>query len=134
MKFAAWLLALLLATPVHAQIMYPPRAIPVVASATGTVAVTTATLPASANMITNICGFSIRSTATAAVTGNATVTGTGTMNFTQAIPASPQLGSVDYSFIPCIPGTAINTAIAVNSIAPGSGGIVSVTAWGFQLR
>jgi hypothetical protein len=116
---------------------YPAGATPITATATGTTAATTATLAGVAAKTTFLCGFSIRANATAAATGNATVTGTitGTLNFTQwtAPLASgigitePPIGSV------CIPASAVNTGIAVVSAAPGSGGTVSVTAWGYQL-
>jgi len=110
-------------------------ATPVTASATGTTAATTATLPGAASKTTYLCGFSIDANATAAVAGNATVTGTisGTLNFTQGVAATPAVGSVNRTFNPCVPASAVNTGIAVNSIAPGTGGVVSVTAWGFQL-
>ena len=108
----------------------------VTASAIGTTAATTATLPGAAGKTTYLCGFSIRAAATALVVGNATVTGMlgGTLNFTQVTLAStvgvgvvePPLGHQ------CIPASAVNTAIAVNSAAPGTGGAVSVAAWGFQ--
>ena len=124
----------LLASPAFAQ-TFPLNAIPVTATATGTTGATTATLPASPLLTTYICGFAIDANATAAVTGMATITGTitGTMNFNQFVaPLASSIGSVNRSFNPCIPASSINVAIAVNSIAPGSGGTVSVTAWGFQ--
>lgn len=121
--------------PIGGASVYPPGATPITASATGTTTATTATLAASANAHTYICGFSIRANATAAVTGNATVTGTvtGTLNFTQwTAPVASGIGLVEQAFSPCIISSAINTGIAVISAAPGSGGVVSVTAWGFQ--
>ena len=113
---------------------YPVGATPETASATGTTAATTATLAAASNVTTYICGFSIRANATAAVTGNATVTGTitGTLNFTQwTAPLASGIGLVEETFEPCVPASATNTTIAVVSAAPGSGGVVSVTAWGY---
>lgn len=116
---------------------YPSGATAITISATGTTGATTATLAAVGGKTTYICGLSIRATATAAAVGNATVTGTvtGTLNFTQfsqaastgMVPLEPNLGSV------CIPASTTNTAIAVISAAPGTGGVVSVTAWGYQL-
>jgi hypothetical protein len=118
---------------------YPIGAVPIAVSATGTTLATAATLPAAPGQTTYICGFSIRAVATANAAGNATVTGTlgGTLNFTHFIPAlstaaaaaplEPPLGSF------CLPASAINTAIVVTSAAAGSGGVVSVTVWGFQL-
>jgi hypothetical protein len=115
---------------------YPNGAIPITATATGTTGATTATLAANATLKTYICGFSIRANATAAATGNATVTGvvTATINFTQwTAPNAAGLGVTEEVFMPCVPSSATNTAIAVVSAAPGTGGVVSVTAWGYQL-
>jgi hypothetical protein len=116
---------------------YPTAAIPISASATGTTAATTATLAASATGLkTFLCSFSIRANATNAVTGNATITGTvtGTLNYTQwTAPLASGVGIVQQEFSPCVPSSAVNTAIAVISAAPGSGGVVSVTATGYQL-
>ena len=109
---------------------------PVTISATGTTAATTATLPAVAGKTTYLCGFSIRANATAAATGNATVTGTisGTLNFTQwTAPLASGLGVTEPNIGNiCIPGSAVNTAINVISAAPGTGGVVSVSAWGYN--
>lgn len=115
---------------------YPNGAVPITASATGTTGATTATLAASASIKTYICSFSIRANATAAATANSTVTGTvtGTLNFTQwTAPNASGLGLTEMIFTPCVPSSAINTGIAVISAAPGTGGVVSVTATGYQL-
>jgi len=115
---------------------YPVGAVPYTATATGTTAATTATLAGAASVTTYICGFSIRANATAAATGNATVTGviTATMNFTQwTAPLASGLGITEMIFSPCIPASATNTSIAVVSAAPGAGGVVSVSAWGYKL-
>lgn len=115
--------------------LYPSGATAITASTTGTTAATTATLAGTANKTTYICGFSIRANATAAATGNATVTGTisGTLNFTQwTAPLASGIGLNEQNFSPCIPASATNTGIAVISAAPGSGGVVSSTAWGYQ--
>jgi hypothetical protein len=115
---------------------YPATAVPITASATGTTAATTATLTAVTGHTTYICGFSIRANATAAATNNATVTGTisGTLNFTQwTAPLASGLGVTEEAFVPCIPASAVTTSIAVVSGAPGSGGVVSVTAWGYSI-
>ncbi len=114
---------------------YPVGAVPVTASTTGTTAATTATLPANASAKTWICGVQIGSTATAAAAGNATVTGVvgGTLNFTMGTGLSPAVVNTNIPFSPCLPSSAINTGIAVVSAAPGSGGVISVSAEGYQL-
>jgi hypothetical protein len=115
---------------------YPAGSTPITISGTGTTGATTATLATGASVTTYICGFSIRANATAAATGNATVTGTitGTLNFTQwTAPNASGLGVTEEIFQPCIPASAVNTGIAVISAAPSTGGVVSVTAWGYTL-
>jgi hypothetical protein len=115
---------------------YPDGAVPYQATATGTTGATTATLAGASSVTTYICGFSIRANATATATGNATVTGASTTppNFTQwTAPLASGLGVTEETFTPCIPASAANTSIAVVSAAPGSGGVVSVTAWGYKL-
>lgn len=123
------------AVPTSTASQYPSGSTPITASATGTTAATTATLAASASLKTYICGFSIRANATAAATANSTVTGTitGTLNYTQwTAPLASGIGLTEQIFTPCIPSSVVNTAVAVVSAAPGSGGVVSVTAWGYQ--
>lgn len=48
-------------------------------------------------------------------------------------PLASGIGLVEETFYPCVKSSAVNTAIAVISAAPGSGGIVSVSAWGYQM-
>jgi hypothetical protein len=123
-------------TSVTLASQYPVGAVAETASATGTTAATTATLAATSGKTTYVCGLSIRANATAAATGNATVTGTvtGTLNFTQwTAPLASGLGTTEETFNPCLPASATNTAIAVVSAAPGIGGVVSVSAWGYQM-
>lgn len=127
-----------LPSPVNgASPAFPSGSTPITASATGTTAATTATLAGVSGKTTYLCGFSIRANATAAATGNATVTGTitGTLNFTQwTAPLASGVGVTEPAIGPaCIPASAANTGIAVISAAPGLGGTVSVSAWGYQL-
>ena len=118
---------------------YPIGATPITVSATGTTLATAVTLPAVAGQTTYLCGFSIRSTANVAAVGTATVAGTlgGTLNYTHwtgPVAGGGGLGILEPPFGPdCVPASATNVAIVVTSAAPGTGGTVSVTAWGFQL-
>lgn len=115
---------------------YPGTAVPYTASTTGTTGATTATLAGAASVTTYICGMSVRSNATAAATGNITVTGTisATMNFTHwTAPLASGIGITEMIFKPCVPASAANQSVAVVSPAPGSGGTISVTAWGYKL-
>lgn len=146
---AAWLLTwtilfLVLAPPAFSQAPsgpstgtgYPAGAVAVQASTTGTTAATTATLAAGVGDTTYLCGFDIGSTATAAAAGNATVTGLsgGTLNFEMGTGTSPAVVHTTQNFNPCLPGAAQDATVAVVSAAPGAGGVISVTAWGYQKR
>lgn len=115
---------------------YPANSTPITASTTGTTGVVTATLAGVAGKTTYISGFVITADATALTTGTATVTGTvtGTLNFVQTVTAVTSGAAVlSIPFNPAIPASAVNTGIAVNSIAAGTGGVTAVSAWGYQL-
>lgn len=133
------LAALFVACPAQAQIAYPPGAIPITASASGTTAAVVASIPALANKTAVICGFYYAgSNATAAQSGSVTVAGVvgGTMSFgypTLALGAAvPNTGPVDEAFTPCIPATTAGAAITVTGPSLGAGATVATTTvWGF---
>lgn len=146
MKQRFILAALLLATPAAAQqppwyggaatgTTYPNFSIPIVASATGTNAATTVTLPGIVGKTTFICGFSATSSnATTANGGNITVSGlvpAGTLNFAYEGPATGQ-GVLVVPFRPCIPASAPNTPIVITAPAAGAGSNQAASAWGYQ--
>lgn len=115
---------------------YPSGATAITASATGTTAATTATLAGTSGKTTYICSYSIRANATAAATVLDTVTGVITATMSSELwvaPAASGLGVDEQIFSPCVPASATNTDIAVVSGAPGTGGVVSVHATGYQL-
>lgn len=118
------------------SLQYPQGATPVTASAVGTTGATAATLPGVAAKTTYLCGFSVRANATAAVTGNITVAGviTGTLNYTHwTAPLASGIGITEPPIgTSCIPASAVNTGIVVTGPAPGAGGTISTSAWGYQ--
>jgi hypothetical protein len=118
---------------------YPANATPLVAIATGTTGAVAATFAAQPGRKNYICGFSVSpGSAATAITIQVTVTGllTGTMTWAVGAPvtAAGTTGTtLTQNFNPCIPASAINTAIAVNSGALGTSGINNdVQSWGFQ--
>jgi hypothetical protein len=115
---------------------YPSGATAITASATGTTTATTATLAGTSGKTTYICSYSIRANATAATTVQNTITGVITATMTHQMwvaPAASGIGVDEQVFNPCVPASGTNTGIAVVSGAPGSGGLVSATATGYQL-
>lgn len=113
---------------------FPNSATPLTATGIGTTAATTATLTASASKFTYICGFTISADATTALAAAATVTGTvtGSLNYIQNVGAATAAGILTQTFNPCIPSSAVNTAIVVTSAAAGLAGNTAVNAWGYQ--
>ena len=107
-------------------------------SATGTSAAFTATLAVgTASQTVYICGAEIDAAATAGLAVAATITGTvtGTLNFVEEVSTltGTGVGRNVYNFNPCIPASAANTTIVVHAGAAGSGGISSISAWGYLL-
>ena len=140
MRIVSFLVALFISSGAVAQsTSYPAGAIPFTASASGTTAAVTATITAVANKTAVICGFYYAgSNATAAQSGVVTITGItgGTMSYafpTLALGATvPNTVPIDEAFLPCIPATGTNTAIAVAGPALGSGApVATVTVWGY---
>lgn len=119
---------------------FPVGATPVTGSGTGTTGAVTATLAGVASKTTYVCGFSVTLTnPTAATNTSVTLTGviTGTMTFgaptlaAAATVAQPE--KVVQNFYPCIPASAANTSIVVNSPALGAGAPLNTAAvWGYQ--
>jgi hypothetical protein len=118
---------------------YPSGAQNLQVAATGTTAAVAATLPAQVGQFTYICGFAVTpGSATTAIVNTVTVTGLdATFNYTTASPTTGAgaTGTVLLqNFTPCLPASAINTAIVVTQSALGAGGAnADVNAWGYQL-
>jgi len=136
-RFLLAVLALFWASTAFAQTVYSPDAFgapSVTISANGTTAAVVATIAAVAGKTAYLCGFSIRSNATAAVTGDATVAGvkSGTMTFKQFVaPVASGIGVLEPPLGSCIPASGANIAIVITSLAAGAAGLTSVNAWGF---
>ena len=102
----------------------------------GTTTSINASLSAIAGQYTYLCGFSIDSSATAAAVGNATVQGPlVTLNFNQptnAVGSNPPVGQTFRTFYPCLRSSAQNTPMLVTTAAPGAGGVISISVWGYN--
>lgn len=112
----------------------PSGATAVQVSAAGTTLATVATMPATASVTNYLCGWSIDAQATAATSTGMTITGLlgGTAVFLQGPAAAPSFSTRGQTYAPCLPASAVNTAIVVTSSAPGAGGVIEVNAWGFR--
>jgi hypothetical protein len=117
---------------------YPFKSIANTISATGTTTAFSATLPVgTAFQTVYICGVVIDAAATAGTVVPATITGTsgGTLNLLENVAPLAGTGNPHnfYAFTPCIPASAVNTAIVINAGAAGAAGIASISAWGYLL-
>jgi len=99
--------------------------------ATGTTGAVTATLAANAGKTTWICGFDVSAIGGTAAVGPVTVTGLLSGTLTYQMSSSAAGVTLSRTFTPCLPGSAINQAIAVVTTADGTASAVDVQAWGF---
>lgn len=120
---------------------YPVGSTPITAIFSGADTTSSAaTLAAAAAKFTYICGFQIGGLgATAATIVNptvGTVIGGNTFTFASAYTfasgAAVASTPFTYTFSPCVPGSAVNTAVVVT--VPGAAGNTStaINAWGYQ--
>jgi hypothetical protein len=111
---------------------FPPGATPITGNATGTTGAVVGTLAAAATKFTYICGFNVSAIGGTAAIGPVTVAGlTGTSQVYQLTSTAAGV-QLQQSFTPCIPSSAVNTAITVTTTADGTATAVDVNSWGFQ--
>lgn len=98
---------------------------------TGTTGAAVIAMPAVALKTNYVCGISIEAGASAATDGTATLAGlTNTLSFIAPVAASTS-GQLNRNFTPCIPASAVNTAITLTGPTAGAGGSSTVSIWGF---
>lgn len=101
-------------------------------NATGTTGAVVGTLAAATGKTTSICGFDVTAVGGTAQVGPITVAGLvgGSAVYYLASSAAGTVLPVRYT--PCIPGSAINTAITITTTADGTASAVTVNSWGYQ--
>lgn len=100
-------------------------------NAAGTTGAVVGTLAGVAGKTTYICGFNVSAIGTLAV-GPITIAGLITNSMIYQLTATAAGSSVGQTFTPCIPASAVNTAITITTTADGSATAVNVNSWGFQ--
>lgn len=107
-------------------------AVPISGNGTGTTGAVVGTLAAAAGKKTYICGFAVSAAGSAAV-GPITIAGlVGSSQVYQATASSTGGVVAQATFTPCIPSSAVNTAITITTTADASATGVDVNSWGFQ--
>lgn len=107
---------------------------PITGNATGTTGAVVGTLAGTAGKTTYICGFDVDAIGGTAPVGPITVAGLiGSSQVYQGSSSAAGGSVAKQTFNPCIPASAVNTAITVTTTADGTATAVDVNSWGFQL-
>lgn len=104
-------------------------------NAAGTTSAVVGTLAAASGKTTFICGFNVQSIGGTATVGPITIAGLiGSSQVYQTDVNSATVGKTVAAekFSPCIPASAVNTAITITTTANGSASAVDVNSWGYQ--
>lgn len=114
---------------------FPTGAAPITGNAAGSTSAVVGTLAAAAAKTTYICGFNVQAIGGTATVGPITVAGLkGSSQVYQTDVNSATVGKTvaAASFSPCIPASAVNTAITITTTADGTATAVDVNSWGYQ--
>jgi len=114
---------------------YPAQATPITGNSTGATGAIVGTLAAAANRTTYICGFNVQAIGGTSTVGPIVVAGLiGSSQTYQTDVNSATVGKevAKGNFNPCIPASAVNTAITITTTADGTASAVDVNAWGYQ--
>lgn len=109
----------------------PPGAI-VTGNATGTTGAVVGTLAAAAAKTTSICEFAVSAIGGTAAVGPITVAGLAGGSRVYELASSASGVSLVQSFSPCLPASAVNTAITITTTADGTATAVAVNSSGTQ--
>ena len=104
-------------------------------NATGSTAGIVGSLAAASGKTTYICGFNVQAIGGTSTVGPITIAGLiGSSQVYQTDVNSATVGKTvaQASFNPCIPASAVNTAITVTTTADGTATAVDVNSWGYQ--
>jgi hypothetical protein len=111
---------------------YPVGSTAITGNATGTTGAVVGTLAAAAAKTTYICGFNVSAIGGTAAVGPITIAGLVTASMVYQVASGAAGNTVGQTFTPCIPSSAVNTAITITTTADGTATSVSVNSWGFQ--
>lgn len=111
----------------------PPVIAQISGNAAGTTGAVVGTLAAAALKTTFICGFNVQAIGGTAAIGPVTVA--GLIGASQVYQGSSSVAGgpvAAASFTPCVPASAVNTAITITTTANGTATAVNVNSWGYQ--
>src|SRR5215472_14503241 len=121
--------------PAASQTSGVPTGAIITGNAAGTTGAVVGTLAARSGVTSYICGFNVSAIGGTATVGPITVAGLiGSSQVYQAPVngTAPAPTIAAFTFYPCIPASAPNTAITVTTTANGTATAVDFNSWGFQ--
>ena len=110
----------------------PVGATAITGNATGTTGAVVGTLAGTAGKTTYICGFSVSAIGGTAAVGPITIANTITASLVYELASTANGTTLAQNFTPCIPASAVNTAITITTTADGTASAVAVNSWGYQ--
>jgi hypothetical protein len=111
---------------------FPTAATPIAGNATGTTGAVVGTLAGTSAKTTYICDFDISAVGGTAAVGPIVVAGLLGGSKTYQLSSSAAGVYLSKSFNPCIPASAVNTAITITTTADGTATAVDVNSSGYQ--
>ncbi len=129
-----------LSVPVALNSQYPVNSVTtaptaITGNATGSTGAVVGTLAAAASKTTFICGFNVSTIGGTAPSSPITVAGLIGSSQVYQTPINAAAGQIliTQNFNPCIPASAVNTAITITTTAAAAATAVDVNSWGYQL-
>jgi hypothetical protein len=112
----------------------PTAAAPIQGNAAGTTGAVIGTLAAAAGKTTYICDFDVSALGTANIPGPVVVAGLlgGSKTYQMSTLATGVESHILKNFNPCLPASAVNTAITITTTAAAGGTAVDVNSSGYQ--
>lgn len=101
-------------------------------NATGTTGAVVGALAAAIGKITYICGFDVTAVGGTAQVGPIVVAGLVGGSATYYLASAVAGAVLPVRYTPCIPGSAVNTAVTITTTADGTASAVTVNSWGYQ--
>ncbi|CAN7374315.1 hypothetical protein LJR220_003337 [Bradyrhizobium sp. LjRoot220] len=111
---------------------FPTGATAIQGNAAGTTGAVVGTLAANATKITYLCDFDVSGIGGTAALGPVTIAGLLGGSKIYQLSSSATGVTLSKSFNPCIPASAINTAITITTTANGTATAVNVNSSGYQ--
>src|SRR5216684_8029090 len=129
-----------LSVPINLNSQYPVNSVTtaptaITGNSTGSTGAVVGTLAAAASKTTFICGFNVSTIGGTAPSSPITVAGLIGSSQVYQTPINAAAGQIliTQNFNPCIPASAVNTAITITTTAAAAATAVDVNSWGYQL-